>query len=194
MKPALEHWIVAIGASGGQGLQDIRTLLSCLDDPCAAAVMVVLHRPTDQISSLREILARSSPMPVVIAAEGEELRPGVCYIGEPDAHLTLVARDLAHLVADAGNEARNRTVDLLFRSLAQAAAPCIAGVVLSGSLDDGSRGLAEIHHAGGVTMVMTPDRARGGQMPANAIDYDGPIDFVGDAVQIAGEINRMLAG
>jgi len=190
MKPELDHWVVAIGASGGQGLGDIQVLLGALRYPWAAAVLVVLHRPADKVSNLRHILARSSPMPVVIAAEGEALRPGVCYIGEPDAHLTLLAGNLAHLT---DGMLRNRTVDVLFQSLARAAAPRIIGVVLSGSLDDGSRGLAEIHHAGGLTMVLTPDRAKGGQMPANAIDYDGPIDFIGSATQIAGEIDRLTA-
>jgi hypothetical protein len=31
----------------------------------------------------------------------------------------------------------------------------VIGVVLSGALDDGSSGLAAIHHAGGLTMVLT---------------------------------------
>jgi len=60
------------------------------------------------------------------------------------------------------------------------------GVVLSGSLDDGSRGLAAIHEAGGLTMVLTPKAAwcdRG--MPENAISYDGPISLTGTPRQLA---------
>ena len=53
------------------------------------------------------------------------------------------------------------------------------GVVRSGSLDDGPRGLASIHEAGGVTMVLTPDTLTGAGMPENAIAYGVPIDVVG---------------
>ena len=52
------------------------------------------------------------------------------------------------------------------------------GVVLSGSLDDGSRGLAAIHDARGTTMVVTPSRHRTSGMPETAITYDGPIHIL----------------
>ena len=137
-------FFVAIGASGGEGLGDIRDLLQALPQPLDAVVMVVLHRPSDVISHLRAILARGCAMPVVVAEEAEALLPGTCYIGEPDGHLTLVARDLAHLLLGEGDRLRNRTVDTLFHSVACHAGPRVIGVVLSGALDDGSRGLAAI--------------------------------------------------
>jgi two-component system chemotaxis response regulator CheB len=62
---------------------------------------------------------------------------------------------------------------------------------LSGSLDDGSRGLAAIHHAGGLTMVLTPASPPRG-MPENAIAYDGPIDLIGNSHQIAGAIIEIV--
>jgi two-component system chemotaxis response regulator CheB len=196
MRMEADHlpWIVAMGASGGQGLQDIKALLAALPERLPAAILVVLHRPINKISHLREILERCSAIPVIVARQDEPLRPGVCYIGEPDAHLTLVASELAALVPDATNAYRNRTIDLLFGSLAKAAAPRIVGVVLSGSLDDGSRGLASIHLAGGRVMVMTPDLASSGQMPGSAARYDGPMDFIGGAEAIADEVARTVGG
>src|SRR3954451_14788189 len=64
-------------------------------------------------------------------------------------------------------------------------APISAWVVLSGALDDASRGLAAVHDAGGLTMVLTPGRSPERGMPENAISYDGPIDLIGDPLQIA---------
>jgi two-component system chemotaxis response regulator CheB len=139
--------IVAIGASGSEGLIDLRAKLR-------AVVLVVLHRPSDQISHLREVLAARSALPVVIPDDDQEFRVGVCYIGEPAAHLSLAARSRAHLIKSAQTKYPNRTVDLLFTSVAAQARARAIGVVLRGSLSDGSRGLAAIHFAGGSTMVL----------------------------------------
>src|SRR3954447_4370182 len=194
--PASEHVTqryVAIGASGGDGLQDIQELLGALPHPVAAVVMVVLHRPADRISRLREILAAATTTAVVVAQTGETLEPGRIYIGEPAQHLTLLTGNEAALIPGVLNEHRNRTIDLLFHSLAAHAGASAIGVVLSGSLDDGSRGLTAIHHAGGVTMVLTPRRGGAIGMPENAIDYDGPINVIGSPTVIAHEIAHLLA-
>ena len=183
-----DGFFIAIGASGGEGLCDIERLLAGLPDKLPAVVMVVLHRPSDQISHLRAILARASALPVRIAEQGEVLRAGVCYIGEPDKHLLLSADSLGNLLPDPGNAHRNRTIDALFISIAEFAGEHFVGIVLSGSLDDGSRGLAAIHAAGGLTMVLTPSHQSGNGMPENAIRFDGPIDFVGSPEAIADEI------
>jgi two-component system chemotaxis response regulator CheB len=61
--------IVAIGASAG-GLPQIRMLPELLPSDLPAIVLVVLHRPGDQVSWLREVLACKSGMPVVEAIHG----------------------------------------------------------------------------------------------------------------------------
>jgi chemotaxis response regulator CheB len=97
------------------------------------------------------------------------------------------------LLDDPTNGYRNRTIDALFRSVAAHAGSEMIGVVLSGSLDDGSRGLAAIKAAGGTSMVLTPNRRGRKGMPENAINYDGPIDKIGTPEQIAVEIRHLLA-
>jgi two-component system chemotaxis response regulator CheB len=177
-------WIVAIGASGTQGLMDIRILLHQLPPTLPAVVMVVLHRPWNAASRLGAVLAQSSAMPVVTAGQGQRLAPGTVYIGEPGAHLTLAARTFGGMAPDPHRIHRNRTVDLLFRSLAKHAGPRSIGIVLSGSLDDGSRGLVTIKEAGGLSMVMTPRRFERG-MPENAIAFDGRVDLIGEPALLA---------
>jgi two-component system chemotaxis response regulator CheB len=81
------------------------------------------------------------------------------------------------LLDDPTNGYRNRTIDALFRSVAAHAGSEMIGVVLSGSLDDGSRGLAAIKAAGGTSMVLTPNRRGRKGMPENAINYDGPLNL-----------------
>ena len=183
---------VCIGASGHEGLDDIKELLQGLGGSLPAVIMVVLHRPSDKISFLRDILARSCDMPVLVANEAEVLECGTCYIGEPDGHLTLMDNQQAHLVPGRNHVFRNRTIDTLFKSLAVRAGSRTIGIVLSGSLDDGSRGLAAIHAAKGLTMVLDPGlKPRG--MQQNAIDYDGPISFIGTGAQIAAIVRQVAA-
>src|SRR5689334_24693957 len=103
VNPSAAPYIIAIGASGCDGLAEIKALLAGLPDPLAAIVLVVLHRPWDRLSHLRHILARPSHLPVVIAEDGDRLRLGTCYIGEPAEHLTLAARSRVHLLDDPKN-------------------------------------------------------------------------------------------
>lgn len=185
---------MAIGASGGEGLRDIRDLLAALPVGLPAVVLVVLHRPSDQISHLKQVLSRASQMPVLISRQGDQFRAGYCYVGEPDAHLTLAQKSNVRLVEGAGDKHRNRTIDILFDSVAAHAGARGIGVVLSGSLSDGSRGLAAIAHAGGVSMVLTREGLAERGMPENAVAYDGPIDVLGSAATIAREIILRVGG
>ena len=96
------------------------------------------------------------------------------------------------LIEGAANKHRGRTVDILFKSIAAHAKVRGIGIVLSGSLDDGSRGLAAIHHAGGTTMILTQEGVAEAGMPRNAADYDGPIDAMGSAEDLAREVVRRV--
>ena len=178
-------WFVAIGASGGDGLHDIEAILRELPPLANAAVLIVLHRPWDKPSHLAEILRMHAHMPVRVAEDGQRFAMGTIYVGEPADHLTLAANTFGRLLADPERAHRNRTVDLLFRSVAVHGGGRIIGIILSGGLDDGSRGLADINEVGGLTMVVrrTPTNYPG--MPENAIGYDGPIDLIGTPSEIA---------
>ena len=180
-----QSWFVAIGASGGDGLDDIMAVLRELPPSLNAVVLIVLHRLWDKPSHLAAVLGRAAHMPVCVALDGGRFAPGTAYVGAPADHLTLAANSFGQLIDDPDRTHRNRTVDLLFRSVAAHGGSRIIGVVLSGSLDDGSRGLAAINEIGGLTMVVTPVQPPEQGMPENAISYDGPIDLIGSPSEIA---------
>jgi two-component system chemotaxis response regulator CheB len=125
-------------------------------------------------------------MPVV-ARRGERLHHGVCYI--PSQHLIVGPGLHADLLPDRGTP--TGTSIQLFISLARRYGPRTIGVVLSGQLDDGTRGLAAIKKAGGIAMVQSPNEAAYPEMPRNAIKYDGPVDLVAPIPDLAGEIIRL---
>src|SRR5437868_15277679 len=60
---------------------------------------------------------------------------------EPAEHFTLAARNRVHLLDDPANSCRNRRLTPCSGSVAAHAGSRAIGVVLSGSLDDGSRGV-----------------------------------------------------
>jgi two-component system chemotaxis response regulator CheB len=185
-------YVVALGASGAEGLNDIVDLLSAWPHDLQAVVMVVLHRSSDEISHLQQILSRRAALPVVVAQEAQMLLPNDCYIGEPNQAITLSTGHRAFLVDGADNRLRNRMIDTLFESIALHAGDRAVGIVLSGALDDGSRGLAAIRAAGGLTIVLDPAHKPIG-MQQNAIDYDVPIGFIGNGLAIAAALASSLA-
>lgn len=188
----MNKWLIAVGASGQRGLQDICALLGALPANLNAVVLIVLHRPWAEDSHLAEVLARHALMPVTIAGQGDRVEPGHVYIGEPQVHLTLLERNFALMTSDRERTKGNRTVDLLFESLALCGGGKTIGVVLSGALDDGSRGLSAIHHAGGHTMVKSPEDANNNGMRENAIKYDGPVNLIGSMPELSAAIIALV--
>ena len=177
--------VVCVGGSGGQGLEDLGHFLRALPGNLDASLLVTLHRPVGVPSYLRHILQRHFAGPVVVAEDGAPLVPGTCYIGEPDQHLTLGTGRCAALIPDAEHALRNRTIDALFLSVAEHAGAFGTGVILSGSLSDGSAGLATIHAAGGTVMAVTPSSHFWSDMPRNAIGRVGSLAVVDNVAGLA---------
>jgi two-component system chemotaxis response regulator CheB len=159
--------VIAVGASGAAGLQDLRDFVAALPEGLPAAVAVVLHRPADRKSALADVLRRACVLPVRSPRPGELLRAGRCYVGDPDRHLAIGSGPSARLIHDGAY--RNRAIDLLLRTSAREAGPRAVGVVLSGWLDDGARGLAQIQAAGGLALVADPTLTPAADMPRAAL-------------------------
>jgi two-component system chemotaxis response regulator CheB len=159
--------VVAIGASAG-GLQPLRTIMAGLPGDFPADVLVVLHVAATGTSVLPQILGRVCPLEVLRGEDGIELGHGRVIVAPPDHHL--LVQD-GHVVLGRGprENGHRPAVDALMRSVATAYGPSAAGLVLSGTRDDGALGLAEIKHAGGVALVQDPEDAEYPSMPANAM-------------------------
>jgi chemotaxis response regulator CheB len=84
------------------------------------------------------------------------------------------------------------SINVLFRSAAAAYGNSVAGVLLSGMLTDGVPGLWDIHSAGGVTVVQSPEEAKWSSMPLAAL-RDIPVDYCLPAARI-GPLLSELAG
>lgn len=163
----LRHDIIVIGASAG-GVEALTELVRYLPPDLPATVCVVLHVPAARNSRLPQILSNSGPLPASHAQDGETIRKSHIYIAPPGCHL-IVKSELLSL-SPAPEEHRMRpAIDPLFRSAARSYGIRVVDVILSGVLDDGTRGLIEINQNGGVGVAQEPDDARFPSMPRNAI-------------------------
>jgi len=162
--------IVVIGASAG-GIEALIQLCGGLPADLPAAVLIVQHTSPTGPSLLARLLGRVSAMPVIAAVENEPVRPGRIYVSVPDRHLLL--REGRLLVRRGPYENRTRpAADALFRSAAVAYGSRVIGVVLTGSLDDGTDGLIAIKRGGGTCVVQAPEDAAWPSMPLHALRRD----------------------
>jgi two-component system chemotaxis response regulator CheB len=160
--------IICIGASAG-GVVGLRQLMGRLPHPFPASVFIVLHLPQTGTSVLPNILNRAGKLPVLHAVNGDPIVPGHVYVAPPGFHLTLERHGM-RVTRGARENGHRPAIDPLFRSAALAFGPRVAGVVLSGLLDDGTAGLREIKRAGGVALVQDPADTPWPSMPQNALN------------------------
>jgi two-component system, chemotaxis family, protein-glutamate methylesterase/glutaminase len=158
-----------VGASAG-GVGALMELVRGLPAEFSGALFIVLHSAPEAPARLAAILARGSALPVAHAMDGETVEAGRVYVAAPDRHLIL-RRGHVHLSRGPRENGSRPAIDPLFRSAARVHGSRTVGVVLTGTLDDGTAGLLAVEAAGGVTVVQDPEEAPFPDMPRNALTY-----------------------
>lgn len=169
------HDMIVVGASAG-GVETLCQLVGDLPSNLPAAIFVVLHIPAQSPSVLPKILNRSiqkrngqSSLLACHPQDGEAIQHGRIYVAPPDRHL-LVKDGYIRLVRGPKENSNRPAVDPLFRTAVRTYGPRVVGVVLSGTLDDGTAGLMAVKNRGGVAIVQNPDEALYSGMPKSAIE------------------------
>ncbi len=141
---------------------------------------------------LAHILGRAGRLPCRAARDGERLRQGVILVAPPDHQLEI---EDTHVRVTAGprENGHRPSIDVLFRSAAAALDSRVVGVVLTGTRDDGSAGLALIKASGGATIVQDPKEAMYPGMPASAI-ANVAVDAIVPSQLVASTIAAMVKG
>ncbi|MCG5512946.1 protein-glutamate methylesterase/protein-glutamine glutaminase [Ectothiorhodospira shaposhnikovii] len=162
--------LLAIGASTG-GTEAVKDVLMGLPTDCPA-VVVAQHIPPGFSRAWAERMNRQTSLVVREAEEGDRLVSGHVYIAPGDHHL-LVARDGARYVCRLSRgEPVNRhrpSVDVLFRSVVQAAGTNACAALLTGMGADGAQGLKELHDAGVFTIAQDEATSVVWGMPGEAV-------------------------
>ena len=181
--------LVVIGSSLG-GLRALQTVLGPLPASFASAVLIVQHRDADAESSLAELLQHKCVLKVVEAEDKMPIQKGCVYLAPPNYHLLVDDGHCALSTDDEVNYARP-SIDVLFESTAGECGENVIGVILTGTNDDGARGLAAIKRAGGVAVVQQPSTAEAAAMPqaainATAVDRILNLEEIGEFLKTVG--------
>ncbi|HEY2995605.1 MAG TPA: chemotaxis protein CheB [Methylomirabilota bacterium] len=166
----LRRDVIVIGASAG-GVEALMALFQELPADMPGAIAVVLHRNPVHETRLPAVLGRRAPLPVFEPRGGEALKPGSIWVAPRDRHL-IVEQNRLHVTHGPREHHTRPAIDPLFVSAARDAGSRVVGVVLSGTGDDGVRGLLAIRAAGGLSLVQDPDEARYSGMPRSALCRD----------------------
>lgn len=159
--------IVVIGGSKG-GIRALETLLACMPASFPRPVAVVLHRMPMVGDRLAAILQEHSRLPVREPEDKERIEPGRVYLAPADYHL-LVEAGAFVLSVDEPVRYSRPSIDVLFESAADAYGEGVLAALLTGSNEDGTRGLAAVKRAGGETLVQDPETAEAPEMPRAAV-------------------------
>lgn len=159
--------LVVIGASWG-ALEALRVVLPALPTDFPAALIIVLHSDKEDSGDLLPALDAMCALPVGFPVDKESILAGHVYIAPPNYHLLIEGDHFAYSMDEPEDYARP-SINVLFESAAESYGANVTGIVLTGMLRDGARGLAVIHRHGGETVVQTPHDAVASSMPLAAL-------------------------
>ena len=164
--------VVGIGASAG-GLEALQNFFDNLAADTELAFVVVQHLSPDFKSLMDELLGRHTELPIQLVEDGMRVDAGHVYLIPPKKEMIISGGRLLLSERDKKQEL-SLPIDVFFRSLAQDCGPRAVAIVLSGSGSDGSRGIRDVHDAGGLVIVQNLETAQFEGMPRTAAETGTP--------------------
>jgi two-component system chemotaxis response regulator CheB len=162
--------LIAIGSSTG-GTEAVREVLQQLpaDSP---AILITQHMPPGFTKSFATRLDGLCKLAVSEARDGERVLPGHAYIAPGGRHMAIKRSGASYSIVLSDEEPVNRhkpSVEVLFRSVAAAAGPNAAGIMLTGMGKDGAVGMLEMRKAGAFNIAQDEATCVVFGMPREAI-------------------------
>ena len=183
MKPA---YVVAIGGSA----DFLNPLLQIFEHTTLDHVsyVVLRHIGSSARSQLVYILQRHSKLKVRVVKEGMPIEKNMIYILPPGFYMTLDSMGF-HL--QKRTEVRNCAIDIFMESLAAEYKNKTFGIILSGSGNNGTKGIISIKKAGGKVLVQDPSTCLFEKMPESAI-RSGYVDEIASPEQMPALIQQFI--
>jgi len=152
---AKDYKILAIGVSTGSPPL-VQYILENLSPDFPFGIMVAQHMPATFTKTFADRLNKLSPLEVMEAEHGEEIKKGTVLIGKGGQHI-ITERRGTHVVLDMSQNHEGYLyfppADLMFASAANVYGAQTLGVILTGMGQDGLIDLRETRKAGGTIVA-----------------------------------------
>ncbi|MBI2279168.1 MAG: chemotaxis protein CheB [Bacteroidetes bacterium] len=164
----MNYEAIVIGVSSG-GMNAMKILFSALPADFNIPITIVQHISPRSDNQWIKLLNDKSNLHIKEADEKEKIEPGNIYISPPNYHLMIERDKTFSLTIDERVNFARPSIDVLFESAAEAYNNNLIGVVLTGSNNDGTKGIKRIKECGGLAIIQNPETAESSYMPASAI-------------------------
>jgi two-component system response regulator WspF len=182
--------MIAIGSSTG-GPKALSEVVSRLPQKPGAPIVIVQHVDAQFASGLVDWLSSQTKLRVVLAQAGRSPEPNVVFVAGTNDHLVLADDMTFRYVPEPRDNPYRPSVDVFFRSLADAWIGKGVAVLLTGMGRDGANGLLALRKAGWHTIAQDKATSVVYGMPRAAAEMNAasevlPIEKI--AAAIAGRI------
>jgi two-component system response regulator WspF len=180
--------LLAIGASTG-GPDAVARVLAAVGPNSPAAVVVVQHIGSDFTAGLADWLKDRTGLSVKVAGRGERPIAGRVYVAGGDEHLILDPDRRFAYTAEPAAAVFRPNIDVFFESAAANWPDGGVGVLLTGMLRDGARGLLTLRNRGWHTIAQDEATCVVYGMPKAAAELKAakeilPLDAIGPAARV----------
>jgi two-component system chemotaxis response regulator CheB len=155
--------------AGSAGAFDcLLSILKGMDKVIDTPIVVLLHRLKNAESNFESILQINTHYTVKEIEDKEPMKKGTLYTAPPDYHVLLEADKTFSLdVSEVVNYSRP-SIDVLFESFSLILKEKCLGILLSGSNNDGAKGLKIMAELNGKTIIQDISEAAFKSMPLAA--------------------------
>ena len=178
-------FVAGIGASAG-GIAPLREFFSKVGENSGIAYVVVLHLSPEHHSELPALLQNKTRLPVTQVTEPLRVEPNHVYVIPPLKYLVM-SDGMIKLTDPVRTRGHHTSIDLFFRTLADAYGKNAVAILMSGTGMDGTIGLGRIKEQGGFVIVQDLAEAEYEDMPRSALEA-GVVDLVLPAGDMPGKL------
>lgn len=179
-KDITDRWnnseILLLGGSAGS-FKLLFHIVKILPSTLNKVVIIVMHRKKNFQSSIENLFAGNSKMPVREICDKDKVIKNTIYIAPANYH-TLIEKEhsFALDVSDALWYSKP-SIDVTFESAAEVYNDRCTAILFSGANEDGAQGLLKLRNAGSLTIAQHPEDAEMPEMPNKAISINAT-DYV----------------
>jgi len=164
----MQYEAIVIGVSSG-GMNALKFIFSALPASFSIPIIIVQHVSARSDNEWIKLLNDKSNVTIKEADEKEKIETGNVYIAPANYHLMVESDKTFSLTIDEHVNFARPSIDVLFESAAEAYKSKLIGIVLTGSNNDGAKGIKRIKECGGLVIIQDPETAESSTMPASAI-------------------------